>query len=113
MVKIFNLGNVILQFLMLMEIVKADFKRAKGLNFLIHILKKDKENQFKNKFQKDFPREFLESQTLLNSRDSHYKTESNKKLKIALPSLMVSLKKQMEHFCLGLNTNLFLNLIQI
>jgi hypothetical protein len=31
---------------MLMEIVKVDFKKAKDPNFLIHILKKDKENKF-------------------------------------------------------------------
>ena len=62
-----------------MEIVKVDFKRVKGQNFLIHILKKDKESQFKNKFQKDFPREFLEFLTLLNSKESHFKMESNKK----------------------------------
>ena len=106
MVKIFNLGNVLLRFLMLMEIVKVDFKRAKDPNFPIHILKKDKENQLKNKFQKDFQREFLELLIPLNSKDSHSKTESNKKLKIALQSLMVSLKKQTEHFCLGFNLNL-------
>ena len=98
---------------MLMVIVKVDFKRIKGLNLLIHILKKDKENQFKNKYLKDFQREFLEYLTLLNSKGSHSKMESNKKLKIALPLLTVLLKKQTEHFCLGLSTNLFQDGIQI
>lgn len=64
-----------------MEIVKVDFKKVKDLNFLIHILKKDKESLFQNKFQKDFLKEFIEYQTLPNSKDSQIKMESNKKLK--------------------------------
>jgi hypothetical protein len=60
MVKTFNLGNVLSRCLTPMEIVKVDFKKVKDPNFLIRILKKDKESLFQNKYQKDFLKEFLE-----------------------------------------------------